>query len=164
MHTREGIRFRATTLSPLGKMDTLLTSLPPSFHRPAAAATSLFPAAASAFTLETEVAADTPAAVGACATRAVDSDAALSCIRGVLAFADSATLGALACTSRALRTLSGEEGLWKPLAVGRWPELLHRADDTEWRDCFKRKREFPACMPPNQALPHYVVFVARGRP
>lgn len=58
-----------------------------------------------------------------------------------LSFLDPVSLCAAASVCRSLNVFAGFDPLWRPLARSQWPELEHRAEDKEWKDCYKRKRE-----------------------
>ena len=60
----------------------------------------------------------------------------------VCAFLDPLSLCRTATACRALNVSSGFDAVWRPLAREAFKELEHRTDNTEWKDCYKRKREW----------------------
>jgi hypothetical protein len=122
-------------------MDSLLAALPPQFSSPLRRGDGdeKILCSISALLQESVVLAAVPAVPTPAMSQRLHSCARVPL--SILSWLDAPELCTVSKVNRCWNVLSGVDDLWKPLAKAKFPELLHRSDDSEWRDCYKRKRE-----------------------
>eukprot|EP01095_Lingulamoeba_sp_RSL-Kostka_P006053 TRINITY_DN1862_c1_g1_i1.p1 TRINITY_DN1862_c1_g1~~TRINITY_DN1862_c1_g1_i1.p1 ORF type:complete len:363 (+),score=99.97 TRINITY_DN1862_c1_g1_i1:78-1166(+) len=60
-------------------------------------------------------------------------------IVGYLGFRDVVNMQLVSCKDSYLFKLCESDLIWKSLSINTFPELVHRSEDKEWKDCYKRK-------------------------